>query len=87
MLQIVGDVDDSLPRVCDELGISLTSEEKKLNIRPLMRIVCRRFFGDFTGKFNFIHTYILDDFREKADFLNQIKNPVNIYFGASMPSG
>lgn len=47
--QIVGDVDASLPRVCDELGISLTSEEKKLNIRPLMRIICRRFFGDFTG--------------------------------------
>ncbi|XP_052246978.1 116 kDa U5 small nuclear ribonucleoprotein component-like [Dreissena polymorpha] len=47
--QTVGDVDESLPRVCDELGISLTSEEKKLNIKPLLRIVCRRFFGDFTG--------------------------------------
>jgi U5 small nuclear ribonucleoprotein component len=35
--------------VCDELGISLTKEERKLNIRPLMRLVCRRFFGDFTG--------------------------------------
>ena len=44
-------MDESLPAVCDELGISLTSDEKKLNIRPLMRIVCRRFFGDFTGEY------------------------------------
>lgn len=47
--QIVGDVDESLPRVCDELGIHLSKEEQKLNIRPLLRLVCRRFFGDFTG--------------------------------------
>ncbi|XP_022313833.2 116 kDa U5 small nuclear ribonucleoprotein component-like isoform X2 [Crassostrea virginica] len=47
--QVVGDVDECLPRLCDELGISLTKEERKLNIRPLMRIVCNRFFGDFTG--------------------------------------
>ena len=48
--QIVGDVDESLPRVCDELGIALTKEEKKLNIRPLLRLVCNKFFGDFTGQ-------------------------------------
>ncbi|XP_060078669.1 116 kDa U5 small nuclear ribonucleoprotein component-like [Ylistrum balloti] len=47
--QVVGDVDECLPRMCDELGISLTKEERKMNIRPLLRIVCRRFFGDFTG--------------------------------------
>lgn len=47
--QVVGDVDECLPRMCDELGISLTKEEKKMNIRPLLCIVCRRFFGDFTG--------------------------------------
>ncbi|KAK0057912.1 116 kDa U5 small nuclear ribonucleoprotein component [Biomphalaria pfeifferi] len=47
--QIVGDVDESLPRVCDELGIHLSKEEQKLNIRPLLRLVCKRFFGDFTG--------------------------------------
>ena len=50
LYQIVGDVDESLPRVCDELGISLTKEEKKLNIRPLLRLVCNKFFGDFTGQ-------------------------------------
>jgi len=47
--QIVGDVDETLERVCDELGIRLSKEEQKLNIRPLLRLVCRRFFGDFTG--------------------------------------
>ncbi|XP_041366443.1 116 kDa U5 small nuclear ribonucleoprotein component-like [Gigantopelta aegis] len=47
--QIVGDVDECLPRVCDELGIHLTKEEQKLNIKPLMRLIGRRFFGDFTG--------------------------------------
>ncbi|CAL1526130.1 unnamed protein product [Lymnaea stagnalis] len=47
--QIVGDVDESLPRVCDELGIHLSKEEQKLNIRPLLRLVCKRFFGEFTG--------------------------------------
>lgn len=49
LLQVVGDVDECLPRLCDELGISLTKEERKLNIKPLLRIVCNRFFGDFTG--------------------------------------
>uniref|UniRef100_A0A8C2DCD5 116 kDa U5 small nuclear ribonucleoprotein component n=1 Tax=Cyprinus carpio TaxID=7962 RepID=A0A8C2DCD5_CYPCA len=51
--QVVGDVDTSLPRVLDELGIHLTKEELKLNIRPLLRLVCNRFFGEFTGKFLF----------------------------------
>lgn len=48
-VQVVGDVDTSLPRVLDELGIHLTKEELKLNIRPLLRLVCNRFFGEFTG--------------------------------------
>uniref|UniRef100_A0A8P4GKU0 116 kDa U5 small nuclear ribonucleoprotein component n=1 Tax=Dicentrarchus labrax TaxID=13489 RepID=A0A8P4GKU0_DICLA len=47
--QVVGDVDTSLPRVLDELGIHLSKEELKLNIRPLLRLVCNRFFGEFTG--------------------------------------
>lgn len=47
--QVVGDVDSSLPGVLNELGISLTREELKLNIRPLLRLVSQRFFGDFTG--------------------------------------
>ena len=42
-------MDTSLPRVLDELGIHLSKEELKLNIRPLLRLVCNRFFGEFTG--------------------------------------
>uniref|UniRef100_A0A8C5QKV5 116 kDa U5 small nuclear ribonucleoprotein component n=1 Tax=Leptobrachium leishanense TaxID=445787 RepID=A0A8C5QKV5_9ANUR len=44
-----GDVDTTLPQTLDELGIHLTKEELKLNIRPLLRLVCNRFFGEFTG--------------------------------------
>ncbi|XP_031783314.1 116 kDa U5 small nuclear ribonucleoprotein component [Nasonia vitripennis] len=47
--QVVGDVDTTLPNVLDELGIRLTSEEMKMNIRPLLRLVCTRFFGDMCG--------------------------------------
>ncbi|CAI9741869.1 kDa U5 small nuclear ribonucleoprotein component-like [Octopus vulgaris] len=47
--QIVGDVDENLPSVCEELGISLTKEERKINVRPLLRVVMKRFFGEFIG--------------------------------------
>ena len=47
--QIVGDVDISLPMLCDELGIRLTKEESKMNVRPLLRLVFQRFLGDFNG--------------------------------------
>ncbi|XP_058806978.1 116 kDa U5 small nuclear ribonucleoprotein component [Phymastichus coffea] len=47
--QVVGDVDTTLPDVLDELGIRLTSEEMKMNIRPLLRLVCTRFLGDMSG--------------------------------------
>ncbi len=47
--QIVGDVDNCLPMLCDELGIRLTKEESKMNIRPLLRLVFQRFLGDFNG--------------------------------------
>lgn len=33
----------------DELGIRLTSEEMKMNIRPLLRLVCTRFLKDMSG--------------------------------------
>ena len=38
-----------MPNVVDELGIRLTKTELKLNIRPLLRLVCARFFGEFKG--------------------------------------
>ena len=47
--QVVGDVDTKLPALCDELGIRLTKEESKMNVRPLLRLVFQRFLGDFTG--------------------------------------
>jgi len=47
--QVVGEVDTCLPMLCDQLGIRLTKEETKLNVRPLLRIVCSRFLGNFTG--------------------------------------
>jgi len=31
------------------LGIHLSKSEMQMNIRPLLSLVCRRFFGDFTG--------------------------------------
>ncbi|XP_044152958.1 116 kDa U5 small nuclear ribonucleoprotein component [Bufo gargarizans] len=49
LAQVVGDVDTTLPQTLEDLGIHLTKEELKLNIRPLLRLVCNRFFGEFTG--------------------------------------
>lgn len=47
--QTVGDVDTTLVDTLDELGIKLTKSELKLNIRPLLKLICARFFGEFTG--------------------------------------
>ncbi|XP_047135994.1 116 kDa U5 small nuclear ribonucleoprotein component isoform X1 [Hydra vulgaris] len=47
--QVVGDVDSTLPQVLDELGIYLTKSELNMNIHPLLRLVCKKFFGEFTG--------------------------------------
>ncbi|KAK2570008.1 116 kDa U5 small nuclear ribonucleoprotein component [Acropora cervicornis] len=47
--QVVGDADVCFPRLLDELGIHLSKSEMQMNIRPLLSLVCRRFFGDFTG--------------------------------------
>ena len=48
--QVVGDVDTTLPQVLDELGIVLSKTEMKMNIRPLLRLVCQKFFGEHTSK-------------------------------------
>lgn len=47
--QCVGDVDTTLEGTLAELDIKLTKSELKLNIRPLLRLICARFFGEFTG--------------------------------------
>ena len=49
-VQIVGDADENLPQVCDELGIHLSKSERRFNVRPLLRLICQRFFGHFTGE-------------------------------------
>ncbi|KAI6181693.1 Tr-type G domain-containing protein [Aphelenchoides besseyi] len=46
---VCGDVDTCLPRFCREMGIRLSKEEQKMNIRPLISLICKRFFGDFTA--------------------------------------
>jgi len=48
---VVGDVDSTLPSVLVELGVQLTKEEMKMNIRPLLRLICSKFIGSFSGKF------------------------------------
>ncbi len=45
----MGDADGAMYRVVEELGIKLNKEEQKMNIRPLLALVCKRVFGDFTG--------------------------------------
>ncbi|GFR26533.1 116 kDa U5 small nuclear ribonucleoprotein component [Trichonephila clavata] len=47
--QVVGDVDAALPQLLDELAIKLTKTEMKLNVRPLLRLICSKFVGDFNG--------------------------------------
>ena len=54
----MGDVDFCLPRLCDELNIKLTKAESKLNIRPLLRLVCSRFLGDFHGFTDMIAAHV-----------------------------
>ncbi|TKR77312.1 hypothetical protein L596_018309 [Steinernema carpocapsae] len=47
--QVVGDVDTCMPRIMEELNIKLNKEEQRMNIRPLIALICKRFFGDFTA--------------------------------------
>jgi len=58
LAQVVGDVDTSLPMLAEQLGVRLTKEETKLNIRPLLRLVCSRFLGDFTGFTSMVEEHI-----------------------------
>lgn len=47
--QVVGDVDTCLPALMRHLGIKLSKNEQKMNVRPLIGLICRRFFGDFNS--------------------------------------
>ncbi|KAI0238430.1 hypothetical protein LSAT2_010853 [Lamellibrachia satsuma] len=46
---IVGDVDEYLPLIYAELGVHLMKGDRHLNMRPLLRLICQRFFGEFAG--------------------------------------
>jgi hypothetical protein len=69
---VVGDVDSTLPGVLDELGIRLTKTELKYNIRPLLRLVCARFFGEFKGFTDMVIEHIpspIDNAQKKIEHL------------------
>ena len=53
--QTVGDVDTTLTQTLDELGIVMNKTELSMNIKPLLRLVCQRFFGVHSSEF--IYTF------------------------------
>ncbi|KAG7155228.1 116 kDa U5 small nuclear ribonucleoprotein component-like [Homarus americanus] len=46
---IVGDVDTHLMSLMDELGLHMSKEEQRMNIRPLLKLFMTKFIGDFEG--------------------------------------
>ena len=48
--QTVGDVDTTLPQTLDELGIVINKTELSMNIKPLLRLICQKFFGVHSSK-------------------------------------
>lgn len=70
--QVVGDVDAALLDTLAELEIRVTKEEMKCNIRPLLRLICNRFLGDFSGFVQMCVEHIqspLDNARNKVDHM------------------
>ncbi|XP_013099723.1 116 kDa U5 small nuclear ribonucleoprotein component [Stomoxys calcitrans] len=70
--QVVGDVDTTLADTLAELNIRITKEEMKSNIRPLLRLVCNRFLGDFSGFVSMCVEHIqspLDNAKRKVDHI------------------
>lgn len=65
--QVVGDVDGTLADTLDELCIRVTKEEMKSNIRPLLRLICNRFMGNFSGFVDMVVNHIQSpvDFSKK----------------------
>lgn len=54
--QVVGDVNTTLPQTLNDLGIVLTKSELAMNTRPLLRLICQRFFGVHSSMLYAIHT-------------------------------
>lgn len=83
--QTVGDVDLTLPKTLDELGVHLTKEELKLNIRALLRLVCQRFFGSFSAFVDMVVDHVPSPLKSAPSRINSIyTGPKNDDIGASM---
>lgn len=83
--QVVGDVDTTLPDVLSELGISLTKTEMKMNIRPLLRLICSRFLGDFTCLVDMCVDHIPSPSKNAKNKIETIwKGPSDCPLGESM---
>jgi len=55
---VVGDVDTQIEPLCRELGIALSQKEANLNVRRVLKIVCGRFFGPFTGFVDMLRDHV-----------------------------
>lgn len=55
---IVGDIDEKLPALLNELGVTMTKKEMKMNVRPVLKMVLSRFFGPSTGLTDMIRDHI-----------------------------
>lgn len=55
---IVGDVDEKLPGLLEELGVTMTKKEMKMNVRSVLKIVFSRFFGPSTGFTDMLRDHI-----------------------------
>ena len=45
----MGDVDEKLPGLIDELGVTMSKKEMKMSVRSVLKMVLSRFFGQSTG--------------------------------------
>lgn len=64
------------------MGIKLTKKELKLNIRPLLRLVCNRFIGDFSGFVNMCVEHVkspLENAKLKIDHIYTGPNTSKLY--------
>ena len=55
--QTVGDVDTTLTQTLDKLEIVMNKTDLSMNIKPLLRLVCQRFFGVHSSEFIYTFKY------------------------------
>lgn len=89
---MVGDADSNLESVLNELGIKISKSEAKLNIRPLLRLICSKFFGDFNCLVDICVNKIPSPLENAANKVKHIwRGPVDSPLAQSMiecnPSG